>query len=156
MKVSIPTDGSLKEKKVGCAVVLPTATLKYQLLPQTKIFNAEMFAILKATEHSKHMHRKTIIMTDSLRSLTALERVYLGRNPTIPKILNLLGEEGEDLKLMWVTNLQLRRLKKHYMRNQHQKLKQLKMLPLILREFSEYRHQRTQHEIDQGILNKPR
>jgi ribonuclease HI len=41
-------------------------------------------------------------MTDSLNSLTALERVYPGRNPTIPNILNLLAEEGEDLKLMWV------------------------------------------------------
>jgi hypothetical protein len=76
---SIYTDGSLKEEKVGCAV------LKYQLLPQTTIVNAEMFAILKATEHSKHMHHKTVIMTDSLSSLTALERVYPGRNSTIPK-----------------------------------------------------------------------
>jgi hypothetical protein len=48
------------------------------------------------------MHRKMIIMTDSLSSLTALKRVYLGRNPTIPKILSMLVEEGEDLKLMWV------------------------------------------------------
>jgi hypothetical protein len=31
-----------------------------------------------------------------------LERVYPGRNPTIAKILNLLAEEGEDLKLMLV------------------------------------------------------
>jgi hypothetical protein len=61
-----------------------------------------MFAILKATERSKHMHCKTFIITDLLSSLTALKRVYSGRNPTIPKILNLLAEEGEDLKLMWV------------------------------------------------------
>jgi hypothetical protein len=43
--------GSLKEENVGCAAVLLTATLKYRLLPQTTIFYAEMFAILKATEH---------------------------------------------------------------------------------------------------------
>jgi hypothetical protein len=95
------TDGSLKEEKVGCAVVFPTATLKYWLLPQTTIFNAAMFVILKATEHSKH-HRKTVIIINSISSLTALERVYPDGNPTIPKILNLLAEEGEDLKLMWV------------------------------------------------------
>jgi hypothetical protein len=83
-------------------VVLPTATLKYRLLRQTTIFNAEIFTILKATEHSKHMHRKTVIMTDSLSSLTALKREYPGRNPTIPKILSMLVEEAEDLKLMWV------------------------------------------------------
>jgi ribonuclease HI len=28
--------------------------------------------------------------------------VYPGRNSTIPKILNLLAEKGEDLKLMWI------------------------------------------------------
>jgi hypothetical protein len=72
--------------------------LKFRLLPQTTIFNAEMFAILKATEHSKHMHFKTVITTDSLSSLTSLEILYPGRNPTIAKILNLLAEEGEDLK----------------------------------------------------------
>jgi hypothetical protein len=43
-------DASLKEEKVGCAVVMPSSTLKYRLLPQTTIFNAEMFAILKAME----------------------------------------------------------------------------------------------------------
>jgi hypothetical protein len=75
---SIYTDGSLKEEKVGCAV-------KYRLLPETTIFNAEMNAILKVTDHLKHMHCKTVIMPDSLSSLTALERVYPGRNPTIPK-----------------------------------------------------------------------
>jgi hypothetical protein len=69
---------SLKEEKDGCVVVSPTATLKYRMIPQTTIFNAEMFAILKATEHSKHMFCKTVIITDSLSSLTALERVYPG------------------------------------------------------------------------------
>jgi ribonuclease HI len=41
-------------------------------------------------------------MTDSRSSLAELERVYPVRNPTISKILNLLAEEGGDLKLMWV------------------------------------------------------
>jgi hypothetical protein len=42
----IYTDGSLMEEQVGCAVVIPSSTLKYRLLPQTTIFNGEMFAIL--------------------------------------------------------------------------------------------------------------
>jgi hypothetical protein len=59
-----------------------TSNHRNSLYPlQTTIFNAEIFAILKATENLKHMHRKTVIMTDSLSSLTALERVYPGRNP---------------------------------------------------------------------------
>jgi hypothetical protein len=93
---NIYTDGSLKGEKLGCAVALPTVTLKYRLLPQTTIFDAEIFVILKANEHSKHMHRKMVITTNSLNSLTALERVYPGRNPMIPNILNLLANEGED------------------------------------------------------------
>jgi ribonuclease HI len=48
------------------------------------------------------MHHKKVIMTDSLSSLTALEIVYPGKNLSIPKILNLLAEEGKNLKLMWV------------------------------------------------------
>jgi hypothetical protein len=41
----IYTDGSLWV--VGCAEVLFSSTLKCRLLPQTTIFNSEMFAILK-------------------------------------------------------------------------------------------------------------
>jgi hypothetical protein len=37
---SIYTDGSLKEEKVDCKVFLPTATLKYRLLPQTAILRS--------------------------------------------------------------------------------------------------------------------
>jgi hypothetical protein len=39
----IYTDGLLKEEQVGCAVVMLSSTLMYRLLPQTTIFNAEMF-----------------------------------------------------------------------------------------------------------------
>jgi hypothetical protein len=38
------TDGFLKEEQLGCAIAMPSSTLKYRLLPQTTIFNAEMFA----------------------------------------------------------------------------------------------------------------
>jgi ribonuclease HI len=92
----IYTDGSLKEEQVGCAVVMPSYTLKYRLLPQTTIFNAEMFAILKAMEQPNETNCSSIIMsiimTDSQSSLTALEN----------KILNMLAEKVERLKLMWV------------------------------------------------------
>jgi hypothetical protein len=72
----IYTDGSLKEQQVGCAVVMPSSTLKYRLIPQTTSFNAEMFAILKAMEQPNETNCSRIIMTDSLSSLTALEKVF--------------------------------------------------------------------------------
>jgi hypothetical protein len=34
---------------------MPSYTLKYRLLPQTTIFNAEMFAILKAMDPTKQI-----------------------------------------------------------------------------------------------------
>jgi ribonuclease HI len=98
----IYTDGSLKEEKVGCAVVTPSFTLKYRLLPQTTIFNAETFAILKAMEQPNETNCSRIIMTDSLSSLTALEKVFPSKNSMENKILNMLAEKGESLKMMWV------------------------------------------------------
>jgi ribonuclease HI len=43
-----------------------------------------------------------IIMTDSLSSLTALEKVSPSKNSIENKIFNMLAEKGESLKLMWV------------------------------------------------------
>jgi ribonuclease HI len=98
----IYTVGSLKEEQVGCVVVMPSSTLKYQLLPQTTIFNSEMFAILKAMEQPNETNFSRIIMTDSLSSLTELEKVFSSKNPIENKILNVLAEKGVSLKLIWV------------------------------------------------------
>jgi hypothetical protein len=43
-----------------------------------------------------------IIMTDFLSSLTVLEVVFPSKNSMENKILNMLAEKGESLKLMWV------------------------------------------------------
>jgi hypothetical protein len=43
-----------------------------------------------------------IIITDFLRSLTALEMVFPGKNSMENKIFIMLAEEGESFKLMWV------------------------------------------------------
>jgi hypothetical protein len=96
----IYTVGSLKEEQVGCVVVMPSSTLKYQLLPQTTIFNSEMFAILKAMEQPNETNFSRIIMTDSLSSLTDLEKVFSSKNPIENKILNVLAEKGVSLKLI--------------------------------------------------------
>jgi hypothetical protein len=41
-------------------------------------------------------------MTDSLSSLTALEKVFPTKNSMEHKLLNMLAEKRESLKLMWV------------------------------------------------------
>jgi ribonuclease HI len=42
------------------------------------------------------------IMTDSLSSLKALEMVFPSKNSMENKILKMLAEKGESLKLIWV------------------------------------------------------
>jgi hypothetical protein len=81
----------LKEEQVGCAVVMLSSILKYRLLPQTKIFIVEIFAILKAMEQ----HNET-------NCLTALEKVFSSKNSMENKTLNMLAEIRERLKLMWI------------------------------------------------------
>jgi ribonuclease HI len=77
----IYTDGSLKEEQVSFALVMPSSTLKYRVLPQTTIWNAKMFAILKAMEQlNETNYSRIIIMSDSLSSLTALEKVFPSKN----------------------------------------------------------------------------
>jgi ribonuclease HI len=96
----IYTDGSLKEEQVGCVVEMPSFTLnKYRLLPQTTSFTAEMIAILKAIEQLNETNCSRIIMTDSLSSLTALEKKFPSKNSMENKILNMLAEQGESMKL---------------------------------------------------------
>jgi ribonuclease HI len=41
-------------------------------------------------------------MTDSLSSLTALQKVFPSKNTMENKLLNMLAKKGENLKLMWV------------------------------------------------------
>jgi hypothetical protein len=89
----IYTDGSLKAEQVGCAVEIPSSTLKYRLLPQTTIFNPEMFAILKAMEQEQlnETNCSRIIMTESLSSLTALGKVFPSKNSMENIVLNMLA-----------------------------------------------------------------
>jgi hypothetical protein len=70
---------------------MPSSTLKYRLLPQTTIFNAEMFAISKAKEQLNETNCSRIIMTDSLSSLTELNG---------EQNFEHTAEKGESLKLV--------------------------------------------------------
>jgi hypothetical protein len=47
-RLKIFTDGSLKDKRVGYAIVIPKTIIKNQMRIQTTIFSAEQEAIIKA------------------------------------------------------------------------------------------------------------
>jgi hypothetical protein len=71
----IYTDGSLKEEQVSCALETPSSKLKYRLLPQTTIWNAEMFAILKAMEQLNETNCSNI-----MTRLVAKQKVFPSQN----------------------------------------------------------------------------
>jgi phosphopantetheinyl transferase (holo-ACP synthase) len=51
--LKIFTDRSLKDERVGCAIVTPENTIKNQMRSQTTIFSAKREAIIKAISISK-------------------------------------------------------------------------------------------------------
>jgi ribonuclease HI len=53
-------------------------------------------------EQTNGTNCSTIIMIDSHSSLTTLEKVFPSKNSMENKILNMLAEKGESLKLIWV------------------------------------------------------
>jgi hypothetical protein len=48
-RLKIFTDGSLKDERVGYAIVIPETTIKYRMRSQTTLFSAEQ-VIIKASE----------------------------------------------------------------------------------------------------------
>jgi ribonuclease HI/endonuclease/exonuclease/phosphatase family metal-dependent hydrolase len=94
------TDGSLMDGRTSYAIVLPDRIIQTRMSDQTSIFHAEMQAITKAIKETNNVRR--VILTDSLSSLTALERLYPAKNPAISDLRNLLHAEKDNLSLVWV------------------------------------------------------
>jgi hypothetical protein len=67
----IYTDGSLKDDKVGFAIVANNQTIKKRMRPQSSIYIAEQHAIITVIENTTRTNKPTIIATNSLSSLLA-------------------------------------------------------------------------------------
>jgi hypothetical protein len=67
----IYTDGSLKDDKVGFAIVTNNQIIKKTIRPQFSIYSAEQQAIITAMEDRTRTNNPTIIALDSLSSLLA-------------------------------------------------------------------------------------
>jgi hypothetical protein len=67
----IYTDGSLKDDKVGFAIVTNNQIIKKRMRSQSSIYSAEQQAIITAMESTTRTNKPTIIAMDFLSSLLA-------------------------------------------------------------------------------------
>jgi ribonuclease HI len=86
--------------RTGYAIVMPDQTIEIRMTDQTSIFHAEIQAITQAIKETVGTRR--VVLTDSVSSLTALEKLFPGKNPAIIELCNLLHAEKDDLRIVWV------------------------------------------------------
>jgi ribonuclease HI len=77
-RLKIFTDGSLKDERVGYAIVTPESTIKNRMRSHTTILSAEQEATIKAIYLSKGKGA-TVIATDSLSTMMAVEGMRWAR-----------------------------------------------------------------------------
>jgi ribonuclease HI len=78
-RLKIFTDGSLKDERVGYAIVAPKTTIKNRIRNQTTIFSAEQGAINKIIHISKGKGAIVITM-DSLSTMMSVEGTRWTKN----------------------------------------------------------------------------
>jgi hypothetical protein len=67
----IYTDGSLKDDKVGFAIITNNKIIKKKMRSHSSIYSVEQQAIITAIESTTQTDKPTIIAMDSLSSLLA-------------------------------------------------------------------------------------
>jgi hypothetical protein len=80
----------LKDERVDYAIVTPETTIKNRMRSQTTIFSAEQVAIIKAIYISKGKGA-TVIATDSLSTMMAVESTRWTKNPKTRRIRKKKG-----------------------------------------------------------------
>lgn len=107
--VTIYTDGSKDDDKVGCAVWIPSRDSQnsFALNPASTVFSSESRAILEALNLAKRFEfRKILILSDSQSCLTCIESYSNpGMHPDILKTRSLIYDltiGGIDVKFLWV------------------------------------------------------
>jgi hypothetical protein len=91
-RLKIFTDGSLKDERVGYEIVTPETTIKSRMRSQTTIFSAEQEAIIKSIYISKGKGA-TVIATDSLSTMMAVEGTRWTKNPNTRRVTVLLDQK---------------------------------------------------------------
>ena len=107
----IYTDGSKNLYFVGSALWCPSKEYSqvFKLPPETSIYSAECFAVLKALHYIKNVseYTKYLICTDSLSILKAINGFPTNKTPSylileIIDEINKLGTQGRDIAMLWI------------------------------------------------------
>jgi ribonuclease HI len=96
----IYTDESLKDDKVGIAIVTNIQIIKKWMRSQSSIYSAEQQAIITAMESTTRTNKPTIVATDSLSSLLVASGNKWTGNPK--NISRLLDNPRNYIKLILV------------------------------------------------------
>jgi ribonuclease HI len=100
--MKICTDESLKDARVGYAVITPESTIKERMSQETTIFSAEQDAVIKAIYFAKKNNNPTLIATDSLSTLIATEGSRTAQNPKTRRFREQLDQTNGSIKLIWI------------------------------------------------------
>ena len=102
------TDGSVKENKTACAVIVGALAYPYRLPDHTSIFTAELYALYKAIEIAEtSIGEKYLICCDSLSALQAIQGG--NANSLVHKIYEKLESGNNEIHFEWVpSHLNLR------------------------------------------------
>lgn len=103
---SFYTDGTKKGPLVGCSMIGPSIKQVRRINPTATILTAELYGLLLAVEHiTKKKIRRSIIYTDSLSSLRAVNSVKRVTNALVLELQNKIisaSNKNIDIILCWV------------------------------------------------------
>ena len=95
------TDGSVKDNRTSCALVIKDRNYLYHLPDHTSIFTAEMYAISMAIDKIKDSPETNfLICSDSLSALQTLKSGI--ENSLSHKIMHKIATTNKTIKLEWV------------------------------------------------------
>lgn len=90
---------------MGASMVLENIQHSFTLAPTNSVFSAELYAIWKAVEYANtEKINKTLILTDSLSSLTAIQQ-FQHLHPIVSYIKNELftaNNAKRTIEFMWI------------------------------------------------------
>ncbi|XP_072375554.1 uncharacterized protein [Diabrotica undecimpunctata] len=99
------TDASKSSNGVGAAFVINSSKYLFQLSPHCSIYTAELFALYRAIKFINDTNIvKAVILSDSLSSITSIQRVY-PKHPIekmIKSELHICQEKGRTVDFIWI------------------------------------------------------
>ena len=97
------TDGSKTDECVGASVWSSECALSFRLPAHTSVFSSELFAIDKAIYYAlTSRHHSTVIFSDSMSALQAIESGRTDTNEIQGNIINKLNSCRKSFCLVWV------------------------------------------------------